>query len=55
MLLSGVHTQPLALLRRAGLVDRVGAENVFESFSGAVARAESLSASSRREGGTDAA
>jgi SulP family sulfate permease len=42
LLLSGVHTQPLAVLERSGAIERIGAENVLPRFAEAVARARRL-------------
>lgn len=42
LLLSGVRAQPLAALRRAGFIDRLGADNVPGDFSAAVARASEV-------------
>jgi SulP family sulfate permease len=36
LLLSGVHAQPLVALERSGALERIGAENVFASFSEAL-------------------
>jgi SulP family sulfate permease len=47
LILTGVHAQPLGVMRRSGLIERIGTENVFESFADAVARAESISGSAR--------
>jgi sulfate permease, SulP family len=35
--LSGVHAQPLVALERSGALERIGADNVFESFEEALA------------------
>lgn len=41
LLLSGVHAQPLIALERSGALERIGTENVFESFDEALAAARS--------------
>jgi SulP family sulfate permease len=40
--LSGVHAQPLTALERAGLLDRIGPDNVHTNIRAALARARSL-------------
>jgi SulP family sulfate permease len=42
LLLSGVHSQPLAALERGGAIERIGVDRVFETFAEAVAHAEAL-------------
>jgi sulfate permease, SulP family len=42
LLLSGVHAQPLVAMQRSGCLERIGAENVFESFAEALAHARPL-------------
>jgi SulP family sulfate permease len=39
LLLAGVHAQPLIAIDRAGLLDRVGVDNVFENVNDALKRA----------------
>lgn len=48
LLLSGVHSQPMRVLKRSGAYDRIGPENVLESFDEASERAWAL-----LEGGHD--
>ena len=43
LILSGPHTQPFALMERAGFLDEVGSENVTGSLAEAVERARVLS------------
>jgi SulP family sulfate permease len=47
LLLSGAHAQPLHALERAGLVERVGAENLVPDLDAALARARALLAGDR--------
>jgi SulP family sulfate permease len=47
LILTGVHAQPLGVMRRSGLIERIGTENVFGSFADAVTRAESISGTAR--------
>jgi SulP family sulfate permease len=42
LVLSGVHAQPLTALERAGLLERIGADNVHTNIRAALARARSL-------------
>jgi sulfate permease, SulP family len=42
LVLSGVHAQPLTALERAGLLERIGADNVHTHIRGALARARTL-------------
>jgi SulP family sulfate permease len=42
LVLSGVHAQPLTALERAGLLERLGADNVHTNIRAALARARSL-------------
>lgn len=42
LLLSGVHAQPLVAMERSGALQRFGEDNLFETFSAAVARARQL-------------
>jgi sulfate permease, SulP family len=42
LLLAGVHTQPLIAMDRAGLLDKVGVDNVFENVNDALKRARAL-------------
>jgi sulfate permease, SulP family len=42
LVLSGVHAQPLTALERAGLLERIGPDNVHAHIRGALARARSL-------------
>jgi len=39
MLIAGVHAQPLVALERSGALERIGAENLFETFEEALDRA----------------
>jgi SulP family sulfate permease len=41
VLLSGVHAQPLVVMQRSGLLDTVGEENMFGSFTDALEAAQS--------------
>jgi SulP family sulfate permease len=45
LILCAPHTQPYAVMERAGFLDRVGAENVAADLAGAAARARELVAS----------
>ncbi len=47
LILSGPHTQPYAVMARAGFLDRVGADNVAADLESAVARARELVADKR--------
>lgn len=42
LILCGPHTQPYAVMARAGFLDAVGAENIAADLAGAVARAKEL-------------
>ncbi len=42
LLLAGVHAQPLIAMDRAGLLDKVGVDNVFENVCDALKRARTL-------------
>jgi SulP family sulfate permease len=42
LILSGIHAQPLIVLERAGLLDAIGRENVFEDIDQALVRARTL-------------
>lgn len=42
LLLAGVHTQPLIAMDRAGLLDKVGVDNVFENVNDALKRSRVL-------------
>jgi SulP family sulfate permease len=42
LVLSGVHTQPLMALRKKGLWDEIGEENIFADIDSALARAREL-------------
>jgi len=42
LLLAGVHTQPLIAMDRAGLLDKVGVDNVFENVNDALKHARNL-------------
>jgi SulP family sulfate permease len=42
LLLAGVHTQPLIAMDRAGFLDRVGVDNVFENVNDALKRARAI-------------
>ena len=42
LLLSGIHAQPLAVLVRSGAIERIGEEQLFETFGEAVERALAL-------------
>jgi len=42
LLLGGVHAQPLFEMTRIGLLDRLGADHVFESLDEALAKAQEL-------------
>jgi SulP family sulfate permease len=42
LLLAGVHAQPLAAMTRAGAVQHIGLDNMFSTFSDAVAHAKEL-------------
>jgi SulP family sulfate permease len=39
LILAGVHAQPLIAMDKAGFLDKVGVENVFENVSDALKRA----------------
>jgi SulP family sulfate permease len=42
LLLAGVHAQPLIAMDRAGLLDRVGVDNVFENVCDALRRSREI-------------
>jgi SulP family sulfate permease len=42
LLLGGVHARPLFELQKSGLLDRIGADNVFDSLDAAIHRANEL-------------
>lgn len=42
VLLSGIHQQPLQMLRKAGFIDIIGRENLCATFDDALARAEAM-------------
>jgi SulP family sulfate permease len=42
LLLAGVHAQPLVVIERSGLLERIGEANLLESYSEAVERARTL-------------
>ena len=42
LVLSGIHAQPLIVLERSGLLDSIGADNVFEDIDSALERARAL-------------
>lgn len=42
IILSGIHHQPLSLLRRAGFIEVIGRENFCATFDDAIRRAEAL-------------
>jgi SulP family sulfate permease len=44
MVISGIHKQPLFALVQAGLMDRIGEDNVCGSLEEALARARELTA-----------
>ncbi len=44
LILSGIHTQPLVVLERAGLLAAIGPDNVFANIDKALARARALDA-----------
>lgn len=48
LVLSGVHRQPLEVMRRAGFVDRIGRENLLPNFDQALARARILAGKESR-------
>jgi len=48
LLLSGVHLQPLDAMLTAGLVERIGEENMFSEFRAALERARALVAPPER-------
>ncbi len=47
LILCGPHTQPFAVMERAGFLDRVGAENIAADLNAAVARAKELVAAKK--------
>jgi SulP family sulfate permease len=42
LILSGIHAQPLLVLERAGVLDAIGRDNVFEDIDSALERARAL-------------
>ncbi len=44
VVLSGVHAQPMSVLERAGLIERIGSENLAGDFEAAVQRAREIAA-----------
>lgn len=42
VVLSGIHQQPLQMLRKAGFIDVIGRQNFCPTFDGALARAKTL-------------
>jgi SulP family sulfate permease len=42
LVLAGIHTQPLIAMDKAGFLDKVGVENVFENLNDALKRARSI-------------
>lgn len=42
VLLSGIHLQPLQMIRKAGFLEVIGQENVLATFDEAIARAEQI-------------
>ncbi len=42
IILSGIHQQPLQMLRRAGSLEVIGLENVYATFDEALARAREI-------------
>jgi SulP family sulfate permease len=49
LMLSGVHTQPLMAMARAGLLDKVGVDNVFENVNDALKAARDLVSTPQRK------
>ena len=49
LVLSGIHAQPLAVLHKAGLYDRIGAENITGRIDDALQRARELTQASSSE------
>ena len=49
LMLSGVHTQPLMAMGRAGLLDKVGVDNVFENVNDALKAARDIVGSAADE------
>ncbi|MCB0303498.1 MAG: sodium-independent anion transporter, partial [Calditrichaeota bacterium] len=49
LILSGVHAQPLSVLQRAGLLQRVGRENVCGNIDTALQRAREILDASEAE------
>jgi SulP family sulfate permease len=50
VVLSGVHAQPLVVLERSGLLERLGAENVCADIDAALARANEILGAAKRAG-----
>lgn len=48
VVLSGVHAQPMNVLERAGLIERIGRENVTGDYAAAVERAREIAAERTR-------
>jgi SulP family sulfate permease len=42
LVLSGVHAQPMSVLARAGMLERIGEDNIAGDFAAAMARARQL-------------
>jgi SulP family sulfate permease len=42
LVLSGVHAQPLVVMKQSGFADRVGADNMTATLDAAITRAEAL-------------
>ncbi len=42
LVLAGIHAQPLIAMDKAGFLDKVGVENVFENLSDALKRARAI-------------
>jgi len=49
LMLAGVHTQPLIAMDRAGLLDKVGVDNVFENVNDALKAARDLVGASKEK------
>jgi sulfate permease, SulP family len=48
LLLSGVQPQPMKVIREAGFIERIGADNVLDNFRAALARANEIASGSRQ-------
>lgn len=44
LILSGVHSQPHTAMKQSGFLEKIGVENVWDSFDGALKRSRQLSA-----------